>query len=196
MIFQTIVESTNGREVIKSLIDLLEETSADFAEDRKRCDDAVAMLRTANLTPSVDDEIDAIHRQALSNLLFSGFLGFKANWDHYINPVERTFMDVDFDVFLCEATAKKLPEYECAQIVRLQFYSLLTPNQRIVYEDIAAYGEHLETVIPKLGHYYGFLLGNFLLPHIVLGYCPDQRLTMQYRRRLEAYLGLVLEDIR
>lgn len=182
MTMQTILEQLTGEKMIELLRHWLEETSADFAEDRKRCADAVEILRTANLTPSVDDEMAAIHKQAFSNLLFWGFLGFKAYLDHYINPVERTFMDVDFDVFLREAIAGRLPEYERAQTVRSQFYSLLTPEQRVAYEDISLYACHLESVVPKLGHYYGFLLGNTILPRVLMGYCPDRNLTTQYKR--------------
>lgn len=189
MKIQTILEQLTGKAMVDYLIDLLEKNSVDFAEDRKRCSDAVELLRTSALTLSVDDEMEAIYAQTASKFLFSGFLGFVANLDHYMDPVARTFLDVDADVFLREATAKRLPDYEKAQAVRSQFYSLLTLEQRDVYEDIALYAHHLEAVIPKLGHFYGYLLGNTLLPRIVPGYYPDLKLAAQYTRQIEEYLG-------
>lgn len=80
MTMQTILEQLTGEKMIELLLDWLEETSADFAEDRKRCADAVEILRTANLTPSVDDEMAAIHKQAFSNLLFWVFWVSRLIW--------------------------------------------------------------------------------------------------------------------
>ena len=189
MKMQTIVEQLTGKDMVDYLIDLLESNSADFAEDRKRCSDAVESLRAEDLTLSVDDEMEAIYKQTVSRFLFSGFLGFKANLDHYMDPVRRTFLDVDADVFVREATAKRLPDYEKAQAVRSQFYSLLTPEQRDVYEDIALYAHHLEAVIPQTGHYYGYLLGNELLPRIIPGYEEDGKMTVLYGKMLADYFG-------
>ena len=39
----------------------------------------------------------------------------------------------------------------------------------VEFEDIVVY-IYLETVVPKLAHYYGYLLGNELLPCIIPGY--------------------------
>lgn len=192
MDFVLRMNQVTDKELLDAIITMLQEKFEDFREDRHRCDAAVTILSGelgGETTPSIHDELDAIHRQAASNLLFSGFLGFMANLDHYINPVARTFLDVDAEVFLREATAKKLPDYEKAQAVRSQFYSLLTPEQREVYEDIAIYALHLESVIPKLGHYYGYLLGNTLLPRIVPGYYPDFKLAAHYKRQIEEFMG-------
>jgi hypothetical protein len=41
----------------------------------------------------------------------------------------------------------------------------------------------------ELAHYYGFILGNEILPNLVPGYYPDHVLTVQYRAILEHYLG-------
>lgn len=182
---------------LNDLMDMLLKKSEDFREDRHRCDAAVEELMRGSdeeARPSARDDLEAVHKQGASNLIFSVFLGFRANLEHFIDPVARTFMDVDFEVFLRENAAKRLPEYERAQALRSRFYASLPPAQREVYEDVAVYAEHLETVIPKLGHYYGFLLGDILLPRVVPGYCPDRTLTARYGRRMEAYLGIALED--
>lgn len=187
---KTILEWLTGKEMVDSLIDMLEENSEDFAEERKRCASAVEILRTVDLTPSVDDEMEAIYAEITSGFLFSGFLGFKANLDHYIDPVARTFLDVDSEVYLREHAAKRLPEYEKAETLRKRFRAVLSPTQLESYDDIAVYANHLEATIPKLAHYLGYLLGNELLPRIVQGYYPDMHMTAQYRRILEGYLEI------
>lgn len=189
---QTILERLTGREAVDSLLKILEENSADFAQEQKRCADAAQILRTAELTPSVDEELEAIYAQAASGLLFSAFLGFKANLDHFIDPVARTFLEVDSEVYLREHTAKHLPEYEKAAALRRQFRTSLSPAQMEAYGDIGAYANSLEATVPKLAHYWGYLLGNLLLPRIVPGYAEDAKLTAQYRRMLEDYFKAVI----
>lgn len=131
----------------------------------------------------------AIEQQCASDLLFSGFLGLKANLDNFKNPVARNFLDVDFEVYLRGEVAHRLPEYEQAQKNREQFYSQLTSAQREIYEDVSTYTCHLETVGPKLAHYFGYLLGNELLPRIIPGYCVDSVLTFRYNAVLGKYMG-------
>ena len=188
---KTVLERLTGRETVDSLLNMLEENDSDFAEERKRCADAAETLRAAGLAYSVDDELEAIHAQVISGFLFCGFLGFKANLDHFIDPVARTFLDVDSEVYLQEHIAKHLPDYEKAEMLRKRFRASLSPTQLGIYDDIATYANFLETTVPKLAHYWGYLLGNELLPRIVPGYYPDVHVTTQYCRMLEDYLEIV-----
>ena len=101
----------------------------------------------------------------------------------------RNFLDVDFEVYLREETAYRLPEYVDAQKNRERFYSQLTSAQREIYEDVSTYTSHLETLGPKLAHYFGYLLGNELLPRTVPGYHVDSVLTIKYNTLLAKYMG-------
>lgn len=138
---------------------------------------------------SANDDMEAIQQQIASDLLFSGLLGLKANFDNYIDPISRNFLDVDPEIYLREDVAHRLPQYISAQEVRNQFYASLSPEHQELYAFVIAYVTHLETVGPKLAHYYGFLLGNQLLPLVIPGYAPDLALTSQYRMMVEKYLG-------
>ena len=140
--------------------------------------------------PSVQEEMDAIEKQFSSNLLFSAYLGIKANLDNFKDPVARNFLDVDYDVYLREKAARRLPEYESAKIMRDRFYAQLSPAQRKKYEAVIVYTSHLETAGPKLAHYYGYLLGNELLPRVIPGYYPDSIQTARYTTMIKSYLGL------
>lgn len=184
---QTILKQLTGEESYASLIHFMTEEFEDFAVARKRYERIMDILQTELGEKVVTDAKDAIQRQTVSNLLFSGVLGLKANLDNFINPLTRNFLDVDAAIYLREETAHRLPEYERAQSVLNWFCSILSPDQKELYEDVIAYVSHLETIAPKMAHYYGYLLGNELLPHLIPGYHADMALTLQYRIMLKTY---------
>ena len=193
----TLFKKISYKEIVTKLVDFMTENSEEFAADRTRFDETISLLKTEleqDTSPSVADLVDAIHQQIGSTLLFSYCLGLKANLDHFIDPVSRTFLDVDPEVYLRENIARQLPDYLRAQHVQEQFYKALSPSQKEKYDDgITTYICHLETVGPKLAHYYGYLFGNELFPHVVPGYVDTAQLTLQYRYMLEAYSGTSLK---
>ena len=188
-----IFEKISYKELVTKLVDVIAANSIEFAADQAHFDETISLLKTEleqDTSPSATDLADAIYQQIGSTLLFSYCLGLKANLDHFIDPVSRTFLDVDPEVYLRENIARQLPDYLRAQRVQEQFYKALSRIQREKYDDgITTYICHLETVGPKLAHYYGYLLGNQLLPHVILGYVSDAQLTLRYRYMLEAYSG-------
>ena len=188
-----LLEQISYEEIVASLVDVMAANSEEFAVEHTNFKEAISMLKNQlgrESSPSVSEELDAINQQIGVCLVFSCFLGLKANWDHYIDPVGRTFIDVDPEVYLRESVAQQLPDYQNAQRVRKQFYCSLSPEQQELYEDISAYINHLETVGPKLAHYCGYVLGNQLFPHVIPGYMADSQLTLQYRYMLEEYFGI------
>lgn len=189
---QTVLDLLTGKGIVDALTAVMAENFEDFAEEQKRYLNTMNTLEEElgnNISPSVQDEMRAIQQQTASDLLFSGLLGLKANLDNFINPIARNFLDVDFEIYLREDTAHRLPEYKHAEQVRDRFYSSLSPEQKDQYENVITYVSHLETVGPKLAHYYGYLLGNEILYRVVPGYHPDAVLTIQYSSMLEKYLG-------
>ena len=187
----TFFEKISYKEMVATLVDTMSANSEEFVAEQTNFNETISLLKTEldpNTSPSVDDVVDAIYQQIGSSLLFSCFLGFKANLDHFIDPVSRTFLDVDPEIYLRENIARQLPDYRNAQHDSELFYATLSPAQKGKYEeDIITYICHLETVGPKLAHYYGFLLGNQLFPHVVPGYVADTQLTLLYRYTLEEY---------
>lgn len=188
-----IREYLTSHSIAQAFIRWLKEESEEFSADHQRYMDAMKTL-SEELGDAVTDEINAIEQQCASDLLFSGFLGIKANLDNFKNPVARNFLDVDFEVYLREEVAHRLPEYTQAQKNRERFYSRLTSSQREIYEDVSTYTCHLETVGPKLAHYFGYLLGNELLPRVIPGYCADSVLTIKYSAALGEYMGKSIQN--
>lgn len=192
---ETFFEKISYKEIVAALVSVMAENFEDFAADQIRFNETIALLENElgeDAAPSVSDMVDSIHQQIGSCLLFSCFLGLKANLDHFVDPIGRTFLDVDPETYLREDIAKHFPDYQNAVRVQEQFYATLSPEQKDKDEDITTYISHLETVGPKLAHYYGYMLGNQLFPRVIPGYIADSQLTLQYRHMLEEFFCICI----
>lgn len=170
-----IMEQLTGQALTNALVEFLEQHFEDFPEIREKYQTAIEQTERGK------ELADAIEIQTGSDLLFSASLGLKANLDHFRDPVARTFLEVDPETYLRESAAHSLPQYINAQ----KMWGVVE-----VSDDIIAYTTYLETVGPKLAHYFGYLLGDELLPRIVPGYQPDLILTIRYRDWVHTYLGI------
>ncbi len=171
----TIMEQLTGQALANSLIEFLEQRYEDFPEIREKYQEAIGR------TEEGKELAEAIDAQTASDLLFSAVLGMKANLDHFRDPIARTFLEVDPEIYLRETVAHSLPQYIEAQKIR---------NAVDADDDIIAYATYLETFGPKLAHYFGYLLGDELLPRVIPGYQPDPLLTTGYRAWMRTYLGI------
>lgn len=172
---KTIMEQLTGQALTNSLIEFLEQHCEDFPEIQAKYQEAIAQTEEGKKLA------EAIDAQTASDLLFSTALGLKANLDHFRDPIARTFLEVDPEIYLRESVAHSMPLYIEAQKVR---------NTVETSDDIIAYTTYLETFGPKLAHYFGYLLGDELLPRIVPGYQPDPILTFRYHNWVCGYTGI------
>lgn len=186
---QTILNLLTGEELLDSLIAAMEDNFQDFPEIRQKYIQAMDNLQNILGEDPVQKEKDAICQQIASSIVFSGVLGIQANYHYFSDPVGGNFLNADPEVYLRENIARHLPEYGAAQQARNDFYSKLDTAQKELYQQVVEYVCYLETVGPKLAHYYGYLLGNELLQRVVPGYQPDLAFTLQYCMQLEKYFG-------
>lgn len=170
----TIMEQLTGQALSNSLIEFLEQHFNDFREIREKYREAIAHMERGQ------EMAEAIEAQNTSDLLFSAALGLKANMDHFRDPVARTFLEVDPEIYLRESVAHIMPQYVEAQKVR---------DTIAVNDAIINYTTYLETFGPKLAHFLGYLLGNELFPQVVPGFCCDHLLTMRYTKMIDDYCG-------
>ena len=170
---KNIMEQLTGQSQTNSLIEFLEQHCKDFPEIRVKYQEAIARAEEGKKLA------EAIDAQTASDLLFSAALGLKANLDHFRDPIARTFLEVDPEIYLRESVAHSLPQYIEAQKIR----DAAEANDAII-----EYTTYLETVGPKLAHYFGYLLGDELLPKIIPGYQPDPLLTNRYQAWLQEYI--------
>ena len=169
---KTIMDQLTGQALTNSLIVFLEQHCEDFPEIRKKYQEAIAQTEEGKKLA------EAIDAQTASDLLFSAVLGLKANLDHFRDPIARTFLEVDPEIYLRESVAHSLPQYIEAQKIR---------DAAEYDDDITAYTTYLENVGPKLAHYFGYLLGDELLPRVIPGYQPDPILTIRYQAWVQEY---------
>ena len=186
---QSILNQFSNAEIYESLVHTMEKQFHDFPEVHHSYLLAMETLQTELGEQAVANEQKAIRQEIVSTLLFSGFLGIQANFKHFMDPVAGDFLHAEPEIYLRENLAKTLPEYEAAQKRRKQFYSCLNNAQKKSYEAVTQYVCYLETVGPKLAHYYGFILGNNLLQRVVPAYQPDIAFTLRYCMLLEKFFG-------
>lgn len=194
---KVILESLSSENMVRTLTVFMEKNCEDFPECKKNYIECIETLRAelgTELDPTVDDLTAAIEKQIASDLIYSAYLGFQANLDYFRNPVANNFLNVDMETYLRETTAHHLPAYSSAQRVVDGFYKQLTDEQKEGTIAIDEYVSYLETVGPKLAHYYGFIFANEFLMSIEPAYSPDIPLTYAYHRMLQDYLQIKLMD--
>lgn len=129
----------------------------------------------------------AIDRQCAAMLFFAEVQGLQMNLAHFRCPAspDCTWPQVDDEDFLRRGLAESMPGYAAEE----QEISTLTAALRepTPMEAVEEYRVALETAGMRLAHYWGYLLGNDLLPYCVPGYHPDLALDIRYRRMLEAH---------
>lgn len=194
---KAILESLSSENVVRTLTAFMEKNCEDFPECKKNYIECIETLQAelgTELNPAVADMTAAIEQQIASDLIYSAYLGFKANLDYFRNPVANNFLNVDMETYLRETTAHRLPAHSSAQRVIDCFYKQFTDEQKERTIAIDEYVSYLETVGPKLAHYYGFIFANEFLMSVEPAYSPDIPLTYSYRRMLQDYLDIKLMD--
>lgn len=186
---RTFLNLLDKHTMMDFLIAMVEENFQDFPGIQQGYIQAMETLQNSIGESAVHKEKEAICQQITSTILFSGVLGLQANYHYFSDPVGGNFLNADPEVYLRENIAKHLPEYAAAQQSRSEFYSWLDAAQKELYQPVMEYVCYLETVGPKLAHYFGYLLGNELLQRVVPGYQPDLAFTLQYCIKLEGYFG-------
>ena len=171
---KNLMKHLTGQTLTNPLIEFMEQHFDDFPEIHAKYLEVIAH------TEKGEQLAEAIAVQTTSDLLFSAALGLKANLDHFRNPVAMTFLEVEPEIYLRESVAHCLPQYIEAQKIR---------DTAEANDDVIAYTTYLETIGPKLAHYFGYLLGDELLPRIVPSYQPDPLLSFRYRNWMMEYVG-------
>ena len=186
---RTFLNLLDKHTIMDFLIAMVEENFQDFPAVQQGYILAMETLQNSIGENAVHKEREAICQQITSTILFSGVLGLQANYHYFSDPVGGNFLNADPEVYLRENIAKHLPEYAAAQQSRSEFFSQLDAAQKELYQPVTEYTSYLETVGPKLAHYFGYLWGNELLQRVVPGYQPDLAFTLQYCIKLEGYFG-------
>lgn len=168
---------------------LIEEKMDDFSEIKHGYLESIEKLKKR--LPAEIEKIDAMcrarKRLTFMEIIFAGNLGFQSNLEHFRNPVMRTFLDVGVDVCLREKTMRGMAEYRLEDQTVKTALQLIPEEEEELCAQVYAYHSYLDTVIPKLAHYRGYLMANDLLSYTEPGYCDDPILTRAYQRWMNEY---------
>ena len=191
----TIRECMKSENVVERLCEFMMKHCEEFPEHVKNYIESLAKLEKEVGSEAVDRLKKAICDKNASDIFFTAQLGYKANLDYFRNPVANNFLNTDPSVYLREELAIRMPMHSRAQREIDEFYSGLTEEQRAMTDAITEYDSYLETIGPKLAHYYGFLYANHMLELTEPAYVQDTSITFMYSRMMEKYLKVTLLDL-
>ncbi len=193
MTMQNVLYRVTGQDGMELLLEEMEKFFEDFPAVRQTYLKTMESFRKELGDEAVEEEKKRIEQQITALVRYCWVRGLQANYKNFQNPA-NDFLDTDPEVYLGEKTARHLREIDEAQSLRRQFCRSLTQRQYSRYQGVIEYITYLETVAPKLAHYYGYLLGNELLHRFVPEYQPDLVQTLRYARDLEIYFGRPLDS--
>ena len=191
--FNTMFECFKKETMLFELIAFMERNCEGFAESRSNYNECLNMLRKelgGNASISVDEFDTAIHDAICSDLVYSAYLGIKANLDYFENPIANNFLEVDPEIYLREGTAHRLPAYERAYAKVNAFYEQLSPELKEATHAVTDYESHIETVGPKYAHFWAFKKANSFFPKVIPGYCASTPFTYAYEHMFAKYMGI------
>ena len=183
-----------GKSVIEDLADLLRANDAEFAESEKKYLAAVNILRAelpSELTPTLDEFLDACETDVISAVAYAGYLGFRVNLENFHHPIGIDFVRLDTIDYLKDHLFGHFPlNYRNAQ-VRAAFNKSLPAVFEKLHDNIQDYFRHMECAGPKLAHYAGYIIGNLILPWVEPGYREDACQTMAFAAETKKFMGIL-----
>lgn len=188
---EIIFRPTETVDLLAFLRNYLRTHDPEYAETEKSCQEAIQSLKSAlkpDNSPLLDAYIAAEDARISACLRILFWNGLHQNEACFRDPLQKHFLDLDFEDICQEAVLNSLPEavraHECAR----QFHLALSHADQAQAEPVTEYYCHLETTGYKLAHYWGFRYGDDLLPRVMPGYVPDLAVTVAYRRMVRDYL--------
>lgn len=148
-----------------------------------------------SVLPRASEYIAAKKQKFCAELVYLVWLGFQQILEYFQNPVNTMFLKMHFEDFLRERRRHTLPEVEKAVYTVSAFEEKLrqvASEQICLTDGIDEFMCYLQTAGYKLAHYFGFILANQPLSHMIPGYTSDVLTTAQYAENLRRCLQLDL----
>ena len=195
-ITKILSEFTNTKAIMEEVRAILTEIDPDFVreerfqEDMKRFKDVLDETKRTMLAEVVAAE----EKRIAANLVFLVWRGLQQNLLCYRNPIEKWFVDLDYEDIHQEKEMNGMPDSVAAGTAGRRLSLTLTEREREM-NPTTDYYSYLEAVAYKVAHYYGFKLGDWFLPLVEPGYCPDAALTFRYALEVSTYLKVDLSKL-
>lgn len=165
--------SPNGSQLLQQLKSTLAQYAADYAQESQQYEQAKDSLPDSTYS-------DALEAQFAAKLLYIAYQGFRWNLECFQQPVNKLRINTDYEDLHQEQQLSHLPEVIRLEKVLHAAYEDFSPAQQEAAAQIGDYYAYLETFGFKIVHYWGFALGNRVLPMLVPGFFPDICFAAQY----------------
>lgn len=138
---------------------------------------------------SLDAYLEEEERDMAECLLHLFWKGVKQNYDCFINPVNKMFLQMDYEDFHQESLMRQFFPAKF-QDMGTKFAHSLPAEMSNATEPIISYYTYLQTIAYKLAHYYGFRFGDTFLSKVVPGYFPSEATSSTYALVLSKDLNI------
>lgn len=185
----------NPEMILKNVSDVLRAIDPAFAQEEDTYHSTIEAMQAEignTVSPSVSEYIAAREKELCEELIYVTWLGFQQNFACYKDPINSKFLDMDYEDFLRERRMHTLPEVKKALNTENAFWASarsLPEEKRNLADGLLDYTCRIETAGFKLAHYFGFILADSFLSHVIPGYCMDSVTTIRYKLELQNYFG-------
>lgn len=185
---QDVLSNLFSVSMITELSNWLVEKDLDFPPVQAAYQDAARIL-VSQLGKEAEAFLSAQDQQIISDLRYCAYLGFQANLANFRCPGGNHFVAQGSDHFLREHIMYSLPGRVGCDTIITAFQIKHVQSAEPQLDAIQNYYIYLETVGPKLAHYWGYVFANQFLPLVEPGYVCDCTQTSIYTMELSRELG-------
>ena len=183
--------------MFNAMKETLRQIDPQYADEEAAFHAGIQALRNAlpaDNPVSLDEYLEEEERDMAECLLYLFWKGVKQNYDCFVNPVNKTFLKMDYEDIHQESLMHHFLPSEFNDL-GTKFAQSLPAEMNDMTAPISSYYTYLQTVAYKLAHYYGFRFGDSFLAKVVPGYYSDSSTTIIYGRMLSADLNLNSSDL-
>lgn len=191
----------NPKTVMPKVKDILREVDPEYENEEQAFIAACSSLEAGidkTVTIPTQSYLEALEEEFASNIIFVIGRGFKLNWDIHSNPVNALAFKLDYEDLHEERKMHLLPVAEKASKITYAFLEELRASHRDkldLLDGVNSYYSYLKTIGYKVAHYYGFLLADQLLPHLIPGYYTDSVYASTYALMLHKDIDVNVVDL-
>ena len=186
----------NPKSVMSKVKEILREVDPDYEKEERAFIAACATFEAGlggSVSFTAQDYLDALEESFASDIVFVVGRGFKLNLDIYHNPVNALAFKLDYEDLHQERMMPLVPAAKKANKASYDYLEELRASHRDkldLLDGVNSFYSYLQTVGYKVAHYYGYLLADQLLPHLVPGYYADSAYVSTYGLILNKDIGV------
>lgn len=194
---KTIEEITGlltSDKMLEDVAELLRDHVGEFSEIEKSYKEAVSLLRkclSKEGNPNLDEYLSACQQDVIANMVYAGYLGYRANLENFHAPYTTGFVRMDFTDYIRDHLIGHFPANDKSDRIKDVFHKALPIEYEDALSAIDGYFIELDVSGPKLAHYAGYMISNAFLPWVEPGYRADYAQTYSYKTELYKYMGFL-----